>query len=499
MGGERHVRSVLCSILAFLGVALLVVYAVPATTAAEAPTEEAKSADDDLNKLADELTKDESATETAKEATESTTIATTDVESRRKRQAKEQRERLMKDAKWRPTHDQIRRFKVESKLNNFCLDSKGQVLACCNDSKMRVFSQEGKLVDTWNLDFSPQAIGVCKAKGTIVVGGEGQLAKLSPAGSVLATQQFPRPMTDEEIEKAVQAQVDSQKKTFEAYLSGLKSQLAEIEKKLAEEQKAGEKGAEEEKAEEQPKDEGLLRLSSPLSVVSGMSSGEDGIRLAFKDGTPLVIQAEAVKAYQKTMDRQYGGEEKLAEKIRSRMKTASRTATFTGIAVAEKDLFIVCSGPGYSFNAWRTNHDFQDAKLLVQGLRGCCGQMDCQTHGGELWIPMNTQHKVYRYDRDGNELSKFGKRDREAADGFGGCCEPKNMRFGEDGFAYCSESGPPVCVKRFSLDGKFQNVVCFPVYDTGCVRVSVDLCGEKVFLLSPSENAIYVFAPKQQG
>lgn len=493
MGGERQMQSVLWPILVFLGVALLLVYFVPATMAADAQSKKANSADDDLQKLAEELDeadeKEKPTTETAEESMERATIATTDLESRRKNQAKEQRDRLTKDPKWRPTHDQIHRFKVESKLNNFCLDSKGQVLACCNDSKIRVFSQEGKLVDTWKLDFAPQAIGVCKAKGTIVVGGEGQLAKLSPAGSVLQKQVFPRPMSDEEIEAAVQSQVESQKKMFEDYLRGLKSQLAETEKNLAKEQKD----------EEKPKDEGTGRLSSPLSVVSGMRSGEDGFQLVFKDGTPLAMQAKAVKEYRRMMDQQYGGEEKLAEKIRSRMKTASRTATFTGIAVAEKDLFIVCSGPGYSFNAWRTSHDLQDAKLIVQGLRGCCGQMDCQTHGGDLWIPMNTQHKVYRYDRDGTELSKFGKRDREAADGFGGCCEPKNLRFGEDGSAYCSESGPPVCVKRFSLDGKFQNVVCFPVYGTGCVRVSVDLCDEKVFLLSPNENAIYVFAPKQQG
>jgi len=474
----------MCGGLVILGVALSLGLCVSPTMAA----------DDDLEQLADELDeadeKEECATETAEECTESTEeSALTEVESRRKRQAKEQRDRLMKDPKWRPTHDQIHRFKVESKLNNFCLDSKGRVLACCNDSKIRVFSQEGKLVDTWKLDFAPQAIGVCKAKGTIVVGGAGNLAKLSPGGSVLLTKEFPRPMTDEEIEAAVQEQVESQKKMFEDYLRGLKSQLAEIEKTLAEEQKT----------EEEPEDEGKIQSSSPFSAISGMSSGEDGFKLVFKDGTPTAMQAKAVKQYLKAIDQQYGGAEKLAEKIRSRMQAASRTATFTGIAVAEKDLFVVCSGPSYSYNAWRTNHDLEDAKLVAQGLRGCCGQMDCQTLGGDLWIPMNTQHKVYRYDRDGNELSKFGKRDREAADGFGGCCEPKNMRFGEDGFVYCSESGPPVCVKRFSLDGKFQNVVCFPVYSSGCVRVSVDLCDEKVFLLSPSENAIYVFAPKQEG
>jgi hypothetical protein len=124
--------------------------------------------------------------------------------------------------------------------------------------------------------------------------------------------------------------------------------------------------------------------------------------------------------------------------------------------------------------------------------------MDCQTHDGDLWIPMNTQHKVCRYDRDGNLLDSFGEQGREVADAFGGCCEPKNMRFSTDGDAYCAESGPPVCVKRFSRSGEFREVVCFPIFETGCVRVTVELWDKKVFLLSPNENAVYVFAPKTE-
>jgi hypothetical protein len=178
------------------------------------------------------------------------------------------------------------------------------------------------------------------------------------------------------------------------------------------------------------------------------------------------------------------------------MKAASGTAKFTGIAAADQELFVICSGPGYSYNAWRLTPNLEEESLVVKGLRGCCGQMDCQAQGGDLWIAMNTQHKVCRYDREGSLISSFGKRDREAADGFGGCCEPKNMRFGQDGYVYCAESGPPVCVKRFTMDGEFQNVVCLPVYETGCVRVSLDLAGEEVFLMSPNEHAIYVFAPK---
>ncbi len=67
------------------------------------------------------------------------------------------------------------------------------------------------------------------------------------------------------------------------------------------------------------------------------------------------------------------------------------------------------------------------------------------------------------------------RRDRKAADGFGGCCEPKNMRFAPDGSMYLAESGPPVAVKRFTPEGEFLGVVGLPVFKTGCVRVTVEV------------------------
>jgi hypothetical protein len=105
-------------------------------------------------------------------------------------------------------------------------------------------------------------------------------------------------------------------------------------------------------------------------------------------------------------------------------------------------------------------------------------------------------HSVERYDRDGKKLSRFGKRDRKSADGFGGCCEPKNLRFGLNGEIYTCESGPPVAIKRFTPDGKFLGVVGVPEYKTGCVRVTVEVSrdGDRVFVLSPGENAIHVLA-----
>jgi hypothetical protein len=172
--------------------------------------------------------------------------------------------------------------------------------------------------------------------------------------------------------------------------------------------------------------------------------------------------------------------------------TARRRREITGIAVTEQDLFVACPmRQGWGYAILRMDHNFLNAKMVLSGLSGCCGQMDVQAREGELWIPENTRHRVARYDRDGKLLGTFGKRDRKAADGFGGCCEPKNLRFAANGDVLTAESGPPVVVKRFSPEGKFLGVVGLPVFKTGCVRVTVDVSkdGSQIFVLNGGENA----------
>ncbi len=174
-----------------------------------------------------------------------------------------------------------------------------------------------------------------------------------------------------------------------------------------------------------------------------------------------------------------------------------RRNNVTGIAVSDQDLFVACPAPkGSGYAVYRMDHNFENAELIVEGLRGCCGQMDIQAHNGELWIPHNAKHRVERYDRDGNKLASFGKTDRKAADGFGGCCEPKNVRFGPDGDIYCAESGPPNTVKRFSPDGEFRGIVVLDDFDGGCVRTTVEVSrdGRDVFVLDTTNNSIHRYS-----
>lgn len=157
----------------------------------------------------------------------------------------------------------------------------------------------------------------------------------------------------------------------------------------------------------------------------------------------------------------------------------------------------VPSPSDFTFRVYRLNLALAEPKLVVEKLRGCCGQMDVQAHDGKLWIPHNARHSVENLDRDGKELSKFGKAGRVKATDFGGCCEPKNLRVLANGDILAAESGPPTCIKRFSADGKFKGVVAVVPNSKGdCVRVTVEVSadGSKYYMLDTTRDAIRIFA-----
>jgi hypothetical protein len=184
----------------------------------------------------------------------------------------------------------------------------------------------------------------------------------------------------------------------------------------------------------------------------------------------------------------------------ARMKTSleQRRADVTGLAATDKDVFMAVPAPSdFTFRVYRFTHALQEPKLVVEKLRGCCGQMDVQAHDGKLWIPHNARHTVQNLDREGKQLSSFGKAGKVKASDFGGCCEPKNMRVLANGDILAAESGPPTCIKRFSADGKFKEVVAVVNNSKGdCVRVTVDMNsdGTRYYMLDTTRDVIRVFA-----
>ncbi|MHC4742136.1 MAG: NHL repeat-containing protein [Planctomycetota bacterium] len=70
------------------------------------------------------------------------------------------------------------------KLVSFCMDKKGNLLACDADANMiRVISGEGETLDEWEFDFPPYSV-VAPSSNVIYVAGEGVVVKLDKKGRI---------------------------------------------------------------------------------------------------------------------------------------------------------------------------------------------------------------------------------------------------------------------------------------------------------------------------
>ena len=173
---------------------------------------------------------------------------------------------------------------------------------------------------------------------------------------------------------------------------------------------------------------------------------------------------------------------------------ARKQAQVAGIAVSDQDLFVAIRSRA-GFSVYRMDHDFEGLKKVVSGLAGCCGQMDLQTYNGELFAAENARKRVVRYDRDGKQLSAFGKTERSGVDGFGSCCNPMNLRFGTDGSLYTAESTLGR-IKRYSAEGQLLGLAGVAKVELGCKHVPVDVSkdGNRVFVLNVGSREIAVLA-----
>jgi len=348
---------------------------------------------------------------------------------------REAAERRAKDPAWQPACREVGTIQIGNPeqpgaLRNYCLNARGEILACfapalaaprikpgevvppqpgtarrpspSEPAGIRVYSPDGQCLRTLPLDISPEAIAVAPDE-TIYVGGSGKLLKLDPAGRVLAS--VATPVADAPVS---------------------------LDKELLEELK--------------------------------------------KEGADF---------------------ETRRQDLLNRMEL--RRAQVTGLAVTDHDVFAAVPAPNdFTYRVYRFTRELTEPKLIVEKLRGCCGQMDLQTHAGNLWIAHNARHSVECRDRDGQLLSKFGKAGRVRAPDFGGCCEPKNLRVLANGEILAAESGPPTCIKRFSADGKFLEVLALLESPGDCVRVTVARSpdGARFYLLDTTRDAIRIFAPK---
>ena len=209
------------------------------------------------------------------------------------------------------------------------------------------------------------------------------------------------------------------------------------------------------------------------------------------------LPVEITKEVEEMLARSPGSAKTRLEGMKTRF--IQRRAQVTGLAATDRDVFLAVPTPNeFTYRVYRFDHALQNPKLVVEKLRGCCGQMDIQARDARLWIPHNGRHTVEARDRDGKELSKFGQGGKVKAEDFGGCCEPKNMRTLANGDILVAESGPPLCIKRFSASGKFLGVVALVDGKSECLRVTVEASpdGSSFYLLDTKRDAIRVFKTK---
>jgi hypothetical protein len=260
---------------------------------------------------------------------------------------------------------------------------------------------------------------------------------------------------------------------------------------------------------------GELLKTMPLEIRPGaIAAARDGSIFVAGDGRILKLNATgevlastaspvadaAVSLSKEVVEMlEQSGQSSKEQLDQMKASLTARRGEVTGLAVTDRDVFIAVPAPNdFTFRVYRFDHALKDPKLVVEKLRGCCGQMDIQAHKENLWIPHNARHAVESRDRDGKELSKFGQAGKAKPADFGGCCEPKNMRVLANGEILVAESGPPTCIKRFTADGKFIEVVALAKAKGDCVRVTVEASadGRRVYLLDTERDAIRVYATK---
>ena len=426
-----------------------------------------------------------------KKAEDSMQKALRDAQAAYEKEQRDLKDRLEKDPAWQPSHENVAVIKpAKGPIESFCRNKDGNLLICCSGEQpsllggllggnanprrgeIAVFSPEGKSIADWKMPFPTQAICL-GSDGIIYVAGGGRIAKLDESGKVIAQVDTPN---SRELPAVPEMKKEPKKEDPEAEAAekAKKEKIASLTKELQQAQKDYMKVVTEGQKELKPNDDESMqafqeKLKAPMEKLQ-----------ATQQEYQEAIMTPEMRAAQ-------------ARAMRERM------ATITGMAITDRDLFVCCaSTKGFGYTVWRTDHDFANPKKIVENLAGCCGQMDIQAHGGDLWVAHNSRHKVEHYSREGKKLGSFGKTDRVGADGFGGCCEPKNLRFGAGDIVLCCESGPPTCVKRYSVAGKFLGVSLVAPWNSGCVRVTTEYDAEhdRYFVLNSGDQQIHVFAKK---
>lgn len=344
-------------------------------------------------------------------------------------------------------------------LRTICLDAKGNLIVALGLPKsaasgmksgagavmgeVRILSPDGKKLHSWTLDFVPQSAAV-SPQGTIFVGGGAKVSEYAADGKLIRSSGSPQ-------------------------ISLVKSKEAEVRTEFAASQKStrgryDEMIATAKKAEERESDETRRKT--------------------------LVMRREAIEKIAKQSDENFDAQ--FAAYLEGKFGV-------NGLAVTEKDVYVACrSTIGYSFAIWRMGRDLKDGVPIVKDLSGCCGQLGIGCCGKDLYVAENSRFRVRRFDREGREISSWGKKEsRTSNDGFGSCCNPMNLWFSPEGDVYTSESSVGR-LRRYKPSGEFVAELGSAKVSPGCKNVSIGVSasGDRAYMADIDRNQIFVFRRK---
>eukprot|EP00913_Durusdinium_trenchii_P028487 g26715.t1 len=257
------------------------------------------------------------------------------------------------------THEQVSLIKATEgarslKLNTFCIDKKGNILAGCNagfgtsgsgKGVVRVFNGDGKLLRSWNVPVNAEAINVAP-DGTVLVAGNGKLLRYNTEGKQIHEAAAPHyahlKSGGDELRKQVILQFKSRASNYDRIIKAYTDRLETYKKKK-------ELTATEKRLQQayQRSLESIKRARAQLSKTPEPSKEDIDRQVA------MMIQ----------------------------MKTGISSISSDGkyVYIATRAL------KGYGFAIWRTDTKFKNAKQIVENLRGCCGQMDVQANAGGVY------------------------------------------------------------------------------------------------------------------
>ncbi|MFN9717802.1 MAG: hypothetical protein ACK58L_03855 [Planctomycetota bacterium] len=381
------------------------------------------------------------------------------------------------------THKQVRVIKPMHEgqpitLNTFCLDKRGNILACVGGDSfeyvmnedgsqqakkveaarlLQVYAPEGELVRSVELTFKPTAINQAP-DGSLFVAGEGKIAHLSEDGKVLSTADSPHIGDMETFRQRVE---EGAKKQIAEMTQTFTDQIASIEKRIA-----------------------ALRGKPEAEWTE-----KDKKRLVTYEQQKALYETQA-KSMKEVYSEAFSGDQMLTQKM-----------GITAVAVTGKDVFLCCNSlEGYGYEVWRMTHEFSEPKKVVTELGGCCGQCDIQATEDYLVLAENTKFKVAMLNRDGERLLDFGRGDRKASDGFGSCCNPMNVRCCDNGDVLTAESSIGT-IKRFNKKGELIGIVGKDKIGGGCKHVALgfDAQLDRYYMMNVDKSHICVLVPNSEA